>query len=299
MKILLTGASGFIGGHILTALVKSYGRESITALTSKEISGINCVTYKSVQNFDLNKTHFDDITHIIHAGAFIPKNSLQASDISSCFESIEYTNELLSYDFNALSRFINISTVDIYSSKNGNLSESSPIKPISLYGSSKLYCEEMVKAFSEQRDVNYINLRIGHVYGPGEEKYKKVLPIAIQNILENKPLELWGDGSDLRSFIFIDDVVQSILNSLKSAVSNIDINIVSGVAISIKDLLNKVIKVSNQSVKVNKRESSHQKRDLVFDNSLLLQTILDKETDLMHGLKIEYEYMKKKYENHI
>ena len=157
----------------------------------------------------------------------------------------------------------------------------------------------MVKAFSEQRDVNYINLRIGHVYGPGEEKYKKVLPIAIQNILENKPLELWGDGSDLRSFIFIDDVVQSILNSLKSAVSNIDINIVSGVAISIKDLLNKVIKVSNQSVKVNKRESSHQKRDLVFDNSLLLQTILDKETDLMHGLKIEYEYMKKKYENHI
>ena len=53
MKILLTGASGFIGGHILTALVKSYGSESITALTSKEISGINCVAYKSVQDFDL------------------------------------------------------------------------------------------------------------------------------------------------------------------------------------------------------------------------------------------------------
>jgi UDP-glucose 4-epimerase len=299
MKILLTGASGFIGGHILTALVKSCGRESITALTSKEIPDINCITYKSVQDFDLNKTNFDDITHVIHAGAFTPKDSQQSNSIKSCFNNIEYTKELFSYDFKSLVRFVNLSTLDVYAATFEELSESSPIKPISLYGSSKLYCEEMVKAFSEQRDVNYINLRIGHVYGPGEEKYKKVLPIAIQNILENKPLELWGDGSDLRSFIFIDDVVQSILNSLKSAVSNIDINIVSGVAISIKDLLNKVIKVSNQSVKVNKRESSHQKRDLVFDNSLLLQTILDKETDLMHGLKIEYEYMKKKYENHI
>jgi len=299
MKILLTGASGFIGGHILTALVKSYGRESITALTSKEIPDINCITYKSVQDFDLNKTNFDDITHVIHAGAFTPKDSQQSNSIKSCFNNIEYTKELFSYDFKSLVRFVNLSTLDVYAATFEELSESSPIKPISLYGSSKLYCEEMVKAFSEQRDVNCINLRIGHVYGPGEEKYKKVLPIAIQNILENKPLELWGDGSDLRSFIFIDDVVQSILNSLKSAVSNIDINIVSGVAISIKDLLNKVIKVSNQSVKVNKRESSHQKRDLVFDNSLLLQTILDKETDLMHGLKIEYEYMKKKYENHI
>jgi UDP-glucose 4-epimerase len=299
MKILLTGASGFIGGHILTALVKSCGRESITALTSKEIPDINCITYKSVQDFDLNKTNFDDITHVIHAGAFTPKDSQQSNSIKSCFNNIEYTKELFSYDFKSLVRFVNLSTLDVYAATFEELSESSPIKPISLYGSSKLYCEEMVKAFSEQRDVNCINLRIGHVYGPGEEKYKKVLPIAIQNILENKPLELWGDGSDLRSFIFIDDVVQSILNSLKSAVSNIDINIVSGVAISIKDLLNKVIKVSNQSVKVNKRESSHQKRDLVFDNSLLLQTILDKETDLMHGLKIEYEYMKKKYENHI
>jgi UDP-glucose 4-epimerase len=299
MKILLTGASGFIGGYILTVLVKSYGRESITALTSKEISDINCITYKSVQDFDLNKTNFDDITHVIHAGAFTPKDSQQSNSIKSCFNNIEYTKELLSYDFKSLVRFVNLSTLDVYAAIFEELSESSPIKPISLYGTSKLYCEEMVKAFSEQRDVNYINLRIGHVYGPGEEKYKKVLPIAIQNILENKPLELWGDGSDLRSFIFIDDVVQSILNSLKSAVSNIDINVVSGVAISIKDLLNKVIKVSNQSVKVNKRESSHQKRDLVFDNSLLLQTILDKETDLMYGLKIEYEYMKKKYENHI
>lgn len=299
MKILLTGATGFIGGYILTALFNKYGSESVVALSSTDIVNVNCVTYKSIQNFEIEKNFFDDITHIIHAGAFIPKDVQQANNLEACFSNIEYTKNLLSHNFKALSRILNISTIDVYTTTNDKLSEKSTVNPISLYGSSKLYCEEMVKEFSEKNQNDYINLRIGHVYGPGEEKYKKVLPIAIQNIINNKPLELWGDGSDLRSFIFIDDVVQSILNSLKSAVSNIDINVASGVAISIKGLLNKVIKVSDKSVKVNKRESSHQKRDLVFDNSLLLQTLLDKETDLMHGLKIEYEYMKKKYENHI
>ena len=47
------------------------------------------------------------------------------------------------------------------------------------------------------------------------------------------------------------------------------------------------------------RDSSHIKRDLIFDNSYLLQTVLEKETDLKHGIKIEYEYMKGKYENNI
>jgi UDP-glucose 4-epimerase len=47
------------------------------------------------------------------------------------------------------------------------------------------------------------------------------------------------------------------------------------------------------------RDSSHTKRDLIFDNSYLLETVLQKETDLQHGLKIEYEYMKSKYENNI
>ena len=72
--------------------------------------------------------------------------------------------------------------------------------------------------------VENMNLRIGHVYGPGEEEYKKVIPITIKKILDNKPLQLWGDGSDLRSFIFIDDVVNSIVKSLFSPINDSGIN---------------------------------------------------------------------------
>lgn len=296
MKVLLTGASGFIGGHLLKMLMKTLGADSVVALTSNSIPNVTSIIYDTVQNFGLDKSQFDDITHIIHAGAFTPKDVNQANDIKQCFGNIEFTTELFSYNYLSLKKIINLSTLDVYAATAETLSEQSKIKPVSLYGSSKLYCEAMVTAFAKQRELDYLNFRIGHVYGPGEEKYKKVLPVAIQNILQDKPLELWGDGSDLRSFIFIQDVVQAIVNALKSPVKNKDINIVSGVAISIKDLLKKTIEVSGKEVIVNQRESNHQKRDLVFDNSLLLSTLLEQETDLRKGLEIEYKYMKEKYE---
>lgn len=299
MKVLLTGASGFIGSHLLKKLINNLGTESVIALTSKNIPNVNCVTYETIQDFWLKKNQFDDVTHIIHAGAFIPNDAKESNNIILCNGSIDYTKELFSFNFYNLVKFINISTVDVYGNTTSVISENSDVNPVSLYGSSKLYCEAMVKAFTKQRELEYLNLRIGHVYGPGEEKYKKVLPIAIQNILQDKPLELWGDGSDLRSFIFIQDVVQAIVNSLDAPVKNKDINIVSGVAVSIKELLEKTVKVSGKNVTVNQRESNHQKRDLVFDNSLLLTTLLDKETDLLEGLEIEYQYMKEKYESNI
>lgn len=299
MKILLTGASGFIGGHILNALTNKFGRDSVVALTSKEMQNVNYLVYKSFNDFGLPRNCFNDITHILHAGAFTPKDSGQANNIELCFENIQFTKNLLSYKFSKLNRIVNISTLDVYAETQNRLNEKSNIKPISLYGSSKLYCEEMVKVFSDQKDISYMNLRIGHVYGPGEEKYKKVIPVAIQNIIENKSVELWGDGCDLRSFIFIKDVVESILNSLTVAEKNLDINVVSGVSISIYDLLHKIITISGRSVHLHKRASNHKKRDVIFDNSKLLNILLKEETDLIQGLKAEYDYMKSKYENNI
>lgn len=299
MKILLTGTSGFIGGHILKSLIEKFGCSSIVVLTSNQISDVECLIYDSTQSFNLDKDVFDDVTHIIHAGAFTPKDNNQSNDIELSFSNIEYTKELISYSFKNLSRFVNISTLDVYAPTLNILSEKSIIEPISLYGSSKLYCEKMVKAFSAHKNISYMNLRVGHVYGPGEEKYKKVIPIAMKNIIENKTLELWGTGDDLRSFIFIEDVVTSILNSIETTESDLDVNIVSGLAVTISDLLNKIIITSGKNVAITIKDSNHQRRDLVFDNRLLLNTLLTEETDLMNGLKKEYDYMKCKYENSI
>lgn len=301
MKVLLTGASGFIGRHILEILMQILSKEAIVVLTSKQIPNVNCVIYSSHSTFSVNAEIFDDVTHIIHAGSFTPKDNESANDIGLCFGNIEYLKELLSIKFKGLKRFINLSTLDVYALSSELLSESSVVRPVSLYGSSKLYCEEMLKAYTDKRGISCINLRIGHVYGPGEEKYKKVVPVSIQRILKNEFLELYGDGSELRSLIFINDVVESIVNALKVDISSkcVNINVVSGVATSIKEILTNLIKISGKSLEIKQKESMHNKRDLVFNNELLLNTLLEKETNLIVGLKAEYEYMKSKYENSI
>lgn len=299
MKILLTGASGFIGSRLLKSLIKKYGVESILVLSSKNIEGVECYTYKSPQEFDIQGKCFNNITHIIHAGAFIPKEPSQVNNIEASCSNIDFTKNLLSYNFESLQRIVNLSSVDVYAASLEKLSERSQINPVSLYGMSKLYCERMIKCFSEDHKVENMNLRIGHVYGPGEEEYKKVIPITIKKILDNKPLQLWGDGSDLRSFIFIDDVVNSIVKSLFSPINDSGINVVSANTVSILELLNILISFSNRSHEIQKIKSNHDARDLVFDNSLLRENILKKEKDLKLGLEIEYEYMKRKYEKKI
>ena len=299
MKILLTGASGFIGSRLLKSLIKKYGVESIAVLSSKNIEHVECYKYKNPQDFNINEKYFKNITHIIHAGAFIPKEASQGNNIDGSCSNIDFTKNLLAYKFNSLQRIINLSTSDVYAASLEKLSERSQINPVSLYGMSKLYCERMIKCFSENYNVDYINLRIGHVYGPGEEEYKKVIPITIKKILENAPIQLWGDGAELRSFIFIDDVINSIINSIFNPINHKTINVASGNAISILGLLNTLISFNDRSHEIQKIKSSHDPRNIVFDNSLLLDSILKKEKDLRQGLEVEYEHMKKKYENNI
>jgi len=142
-------------------------------------------------------------------------------------------------------------------------------------------------------------MRLGHVYGPGEEKYKKILPVAIKNILNNQHVDLWGDGSELRSFIFIDDVVKSIVNALTYPEGGLNINVVSSRQTSILELLNLLMLVSEKHTEIRVIESNHIKRNVIFNNKTLMETVLEEETDLMLGLKSEYEYMKRMHESGI
>jgi UDP-glucose 4-epimerase len=134
-------------------------------------------------------------------------------------------------------------------------------------------------------------LRIGHVYGPGEEKYAKVIPKAIQNIVAGKDVELWGAGKELRSFIYIEDVVTAILKAAELRGEPGIINVVSGNAISICDLLDKLIAIGNCGTGIVRREFLGATRDLVFDNTKLKRYLLPNEIDFTLGLQAEFRHI--------
>ena len=88
MKILVTGSTGFIGSQIVKSLIKKYGDDSVVILSSKNFPGLTCFEYRNMQDFGTVATSFDDITHVIHAGAFIPKENDQAGNIKACLSLI-------------------------------------------------------------------------------------------------------------------------------------------------------------------------------------------------------------------
>lgn len=293
MKILITGAGGFVGSHLLESATRVYGRENVIALTSKEIQGYHCIVHDHQNLGALDSSVFSDIETLIHAAAFTPKSSKDANCLESCNQNITYTAQLLRFRFDNLKKVIYTSTLDVYGHSNC-ISELTETNPSTLYGASKLYCEHMITAYGISKGVDTQILRLGHIYGPGEEKYQKMLPLTIRNVLLNKPVEIWGDGSELRSFIYINDVVSSIINAIELRTKVDVINIVGGKAQSIRELVQKITDLSGKNIDVIFREAAHKGKDFVFDNRLLKQALLEKETDFEAGLKVEYDYMKAK-----
>lgn len=291
--ILITGSTGFIGTHLLESLVNLYGKENVLAFSSKPVSQCEYILHDQY-TFDNNiflQKGYENIDTVIHAGAFIPKSSQDANNVSECNSNITSTAKLLEAELPNLKKFIFISTVDVYSYGNP-ITEETNVSPASLYGQSKLYCEAMVSAWAVQNDITHQILRIGHVFGEGEEVYKKLIPVTLKNLKAGNSPSLFGEGKEVRSFIYISDVVDAILSSVKLEEYIGVVNIVSEEKVSIKELMDKMIQISNVSVEVKKVQSAGNSRDLIFDGSKMKNNLINPKVGLTEGLRREWNYIK-------
>ena len=285
----MTGTSGFIGSRLLQTARAMYG-DNVTAFSSHPSEG-NHIVYANRTDFSLAPAELalvEDANVLIHAGAFIPKCGTEANQIKSCNSNIAFTEELLALPWLNLKKIIFLSTLDVYNNFDCPISEATLTVPTALYGMSKLYCERMMSLHAAERGIAIQVLRIGHVYGPGEEQYVKVIPKAIERIIAGGDVELWGEGEELRSFIYISDVVTAILKAVELQEEPGVINVVGGNVISIRDLLEKLIAIGGRQTKIVQQEFSGTRRDLVFDNTKLKRYLLPEESDFTTGLKMEF-----------
>lgn len=285
--ILVTGTSGFIGSVLIERIINKYGDDKVLGLTSKKKYNHKYLLHNDY-NFNNDifiKAGYREITTIIHAGAYTPKNINQANDYHKCTTNIINTNKILNADLPNLKKIIFISTLDVYS-ECSIINEESLVMPSTLYGQSKLYCEKLISAYTKEKNILCQILRVGHTYGPGEEAYQKVIPVMIKKILNKENIQIFGTGKDLRSFIYIDDVIDAIISSIELKTIQGPINIVSNNKITIKDLANTLIRITNANVKVEfKKSSENIQRDFIFDNSKMKKYLLSNEINLEEGLK--------------
>ena len=264
-KAIVTGGAGFIGSHLVEELLI----QGIQVISIDDYSGgksENLEHLKSYVGFtevrcDITdktqlKKYFSGVDIVFHEA--VSKMTLCLKDPQRDLEvNARGTLNLLelSRDY-GIKKFIHASTGSVYGeAQYYPTDEDHPVNPTSYYGVSKLAGEKYVNVFNCLYGLNTTVLRYFHVYGPRQENSDVggVASIFARRALENKDLIIFGDGSQIRSFTYVKDVVRiNIIVALLRETNGQSYNCASGVKISILELANKVLTILNkQHLKIN------------------------------------------------
>jgi len=238
MKILVTGGTGFIGSFVVEALL-SNGHEVRVIANGRQLPVYlqklsNQITYYQGDfgETDVLEKALPGCDAVIHlAWSTVPKQTRGAT-------AYEFSGNLNSninlvekcIDFN-IDKFVFISSGGtVYGiPEQIPVGENHPQNPISNYGLGKLTMEKLLYLYHHNQKFNYTVLRVSNAYGERQNLYKNqgVIGVWLKNISQNKPIEIWGDGSVVRDYVYVQDVAHAVLNAL-AKVKSADIYNIGG-----------------------------------------------------------------------
>lgn len=128
------------------------------------------------------------------------------------------------------------------------LKENSAKSPVSIYGVSKLTAEMYAYGYAKEYGMDINPVRLFNVYGPGQG-FEWVVPIFMQKVLKDEQPLLFGDGSQVRCFTFIEDIVRGIETVMKKGEKGEAYNIANTDKITMKELAELIIKISGKNLK--------------------------------------------------
>lgn len=293
--VLLTGAAGFIGSHVLRRLMREgadiIAVDDLSVGTKENIKFFNGEFYAldvSEKSFTqlMKRYNFDFIFHFGAPSSVILFNKdpedMFRKTVSGFLNIMELAVE------NSCRKVVYTSSGSIYGEAFPPHSEVVTPKPVNLYGIAKLTCERIAHYYSRVKDVKSVGLRIFAGYGPGENHKKEFaspVTIFLNFILNDESPIVFGDGTQGRDFVYIDDVVEAIIRCAERDTPPI-INVGSGkvypfndVIRLINELLGKDIRPKYVAKPVNYLEITQ--ADITLMKNILGITPLD----LKEGLK--------------
>jgi len=226
MKILVTGGAGFIGSHLVDALIeRGHKVVVIDNLSTGKKENVNkkAKFYKiDICSPKIKEIFKKEKPEVVFHLAALPRVPLSVKDpvLTSKVNILGTVNIFkASVDFK-VKRIIFASSSSVYGDqKKLPLREDMIPNPISPYGLQKLVCEQFAKLFSNLYKIPIVSLRYFNVYGPRVDfnsEYSLVIGKFLKQKAEGKPLTIYGDGNQTRSFCYVDDVVEANILAMKS-----------------------------------------------------------------------------------
>ena len=314
-KIIVTGGLGFIGSNLIDFLIhKNYQVLNIDKVTyssnfynirehkkSKKYKFLKCdirdkkikkvlFKYKPIAIFNLAaETHVD--RSIDNPENFIQSNIVGVYNLLECFK--EYTKK-----FN--SKLIHISTDEVYGDiLSGRSSEKYPYQPSSPYAASKAASDHLVSSYIRTYKIPAIVTNCSNNYGPKQHP-EKLIPKLIYNILNNKPLPIYGRGINSREWIYVKDHCEALLKVFKKGKIGEFYNIGSNKNLNNLQVSRELISISKKMIKIGKKvkilfvkdRPGHDLRYALNSNKIKDKLGWYPKTNFRQGIKLTFNWYK-------
>tara|TARA_B100001057_G_scaffold260196_1_gene260389 strand:- start:673 stop:1686 length:1014 start_codon:yes stop_codon:yes gene_type:complete len=312
-KIIVTGGLGFIGSNLIDLLIsKNYFVINVDKITyssnfynvkefksSKKYKFIKCdlkdkklkkifLKYKPSAIFNLAaETHVD--RSIDNPDIFVQSNIVGVLNLLECFKNF-------SKKYN--SKLIHISTDEVYGDVlYGRSSENYPYKPSSPYAASKASSDHLVSSYVRTYKIPAIITNCSNNYGPKQHP-EKLIPKLIYNILNNKPLPIYGRGKNSREWIYVKDHCEALIKVFKKGKIGEFYNIGSNKNLSNLDVTKELSLVSKKFINPKKKvkilfikdRPGHDLRYALNSNKIKRELKWSAKTSFKKGLKITFEW---------
>lgn len=306
MKILFIGGAGFIGANLVKRFCEN-GSFEVTVIEPEtasvmrldgfqvEIVRASLANVEAVEQIIANK-RIDTVVHLV--STLIPGSGYEDFKrelIDMVFPSIRIMEYCARFDI----KFVYFSSGGtVYGNRTNMQSfvETDDMAPISYYGWSKQMMENSILFKNRTEKLRYLIVRPSNPYGHGQNLYGRqgLVAVAIGKILNGQPVEVWGDGSAIRDYIYIDDLAEVFFQLIDSDVSNETVNIGSGRGYSVNDVLAFLKIISKVDFKI-KYENA---RPMDVSNVVLYTEKMHKFTNveltpMLEGVSMFYEESKK------
>lgn len=230
-NILITGGAGFIGSHVVCHMVRQYPHCRFYNLDNLSYAADlkHLQSVERADNYDFIKGDLNDVSFVkrlfkqrdfdavIHLAAESHVDNSIEHPLRFAQTNIMGTLHLLEVakkqwgDELKNKRFYHISTDEVFGSLGTTdfFTENSPYQPNSPYAASKASSDHFVRAYGATFGLPYVISNCSNNYGPHQHE-EKLIPLCIQKILKKQPIPLYGDGSNVRDWLYVQDHVRAI-----------------------------------------------------------------------------------------